>query len=67
MGKYIVAVIGDYCTTAERIKTIATNERDAQRVIGLMKKSGFVRIENCYWYETWKNPSGDLWELERAF
>lgn len=51
----------------ENMKYYVSNEEERQEVIARFKKRGFVRIENSFWYETWKSPyTNDLYEIERV-
>ena len=48
------------------IKKIFKDEESISREIGRLKKDGYQRISNCYWYETWKKENVTI-ELERDF
>lgn len=42
------------------------SERQAQEQIAQLKRDGYKRIQNCYWYETWENGNSRV-EIERDF
>lgn len=47
-------------------KKIFTDEKSASREIGRLKKEGYKRVSNCYWYETWEKGKEKV-EIERDF
>ena len=43
------------------------SEREAGDVIAMLRREGFTRVSNCFWYEDWKNENGDKVTVEREF
>lgn len=48
------------------VKKIFKDEESISKEIWRLKKEGYKRISNCYWYETWKNGEKEI-EIERDF
>ena len=49
------------------LKFTAKTESEAQSIIANLKNNGFCRINNCYWFEDWKNADGETATIERDF
>lgn len=45
---------------------VAHDENEAQNIIADLKRMGYKRISNCFWYEEWKFGS-HIFTIERDF
>lgn len=45
---------------------IAKDENQAGKMISFLKKDGYSRVSNCFWFEEWKKGD-DIWIIERDF
>jgi hypothetical protein len=56
----------EYTIMKADVNVKAHDEEEAQYHIGQLKRYGYKRISNCYWYERWEK---DNWvvEIERDF
>lgn len=48
------------------VKKIFKDEESISKEIWRLKKEGYKRVSNCYWYETWENGEKEV-EIERDF
>lgn len=45
---------------------VVRSEKEAQAIIADLKKMGYMRVANSYWYEEWKFGS-HIFTIEREF
>lgn len=45
---------------------VVRNEKEAQDIIGILRREGYTRISNCFWYEEWKFGN-HVFTIERDF